>query len=103
MRIIYEGFVPHPAGYAATRFAVEGSTAEEISEWAFARAREIGMVLNDDMPMIASGIHNNREDWEAIFGPSKPGHVFGDDPEVDAAPSNVGMLRRFIAYVRGKR
>ena len=72
--IQYEGYVQQGGFRYRTSFLVQGTNRKEVEARALEEARVHGIT-----ELQAVGSHNNRHDWEEIFGPSNPGQRFGSD------------------------
>ena len=72
--IQYEGYVQQGGFRYRTSFLVQGTNRKEVEARALEEAR-----VHDITELQAVGSHNNRHDWEEIFGPSNPGQRFGSD------------------------
>lgn len=71
MRIVFTAQALRPSGaYTCTAptiyVAAYGNTKEEIMQSAYFECSRLGA---DKDTLIATGLHNNRADWETIFGP----------------------------------
>ncbi len=85
-KIMFEGYIDGPHSRVTERFIIEADTSEALHALATAKANRRGMSEH-----MSVGIHNNRADWEAIYGPSKPDCAFADDPP---PPSSIIDFRR---------
>lgn len=74
-KINYEGWVPilNTGDRERVFFSIIAEDGRQIPERAAKYARKAGI-----QDVMAVGLHNTKEDWDAVFTPSRPDHKFAD-------------------------